>query len=140
MIFELHREKETKSVNPKDDFNLQESLTHGYFFFNGNKMATLELPWRDNKRSVSCIPSGQYELVYNGLYHRLPSWHIKNVPDRSEILIHVGNTYLDTRGCILLAELRNGSRIERSSQALNKFLSYLISINQLDQIHFIKIA
>lgn len=64
---------------------------------------TLEEPWRENQRSVSCIPAGTYKM-----FKRLsPSrgvfvWELKDVPGRSNIQIHVGNKLEDTEGCILV--------------------------------------
>ena len=69
----------------------------------------LELPWLDNKANVSCIPDGDYDVVYmarsaSGKYRDV--YHVKGVSGRSGILIHKGNTEADTLGCIL-----PGSRI-----------------------------
>ena len=66
------------------------------------KFVTLELPWKDNRRSVSRIPSGEYEAIAtprasNGRYAIL----LMNVVDRSEIMLHIGNYTRDIRGCIL---------------------------------------
>lgn len=63
---------------------------------------TLENPWLNNKRSISCIPTGVYKTVpfsgtkYNSVYQLL------NVPSRSYILIHSGNFERNTSGCLLL--------------------------------------
>lgn len=61
---------------------------------------TLELPWKDNKRRVSCIPVG----TYNAVKHRSPKFGnsvwIKDVPNRSEILIHPANYVRQLLGCI----------------------------------------
>src|SRR5690554_544433 len=61
----------------------------------------LELPWKNNARRISCIPTGRYEAIK----HRSPrfgqSFWLLNVPNRSEILIHSGNFHTDTLGCIL---------------------------------------
>jgi hypothetical protein len=82
---------------------------------------TGELPWRDNRRKVSCIPEGDYEVkpvkspkfgVIYGLF---------GVPGRSHILLHNGNFCGDVakgyvshvEGCII-----TGSRIGR---LVNKF-------------------
>ena len=65
------------------------------------KCKTLELPWRDNKRSVSCIPAGGYEAVKYFSPSRGDCFLVKKVPGRSAILIHSGNYNRDTRGCIL---------------------------------------
>lgn len=80
---------------------------------------TLELPWKDNERSVSCIPEGTYRITKEkpipkddpntdvdesgGKIYR-PYWHfrIHGVKDRAGILIHIGNDPADSRGCILV--------------------------------------
>lgn len=71
---------------------------------------TLELPWKNNKRNVSCIPEETYqaEIRFSNKYGR--HIHIKDVEGRSLILIHWGN-YAgsvnpktgtpDIRGCVL---------------------------------------
>lgn len=71
----------------------------------GSKICyTLELPQKDNKKGESCIPEGTYN------FHKMFSQHLgwvyrlDNVPDRSLIDIHAGNTVLDIRGCILVGE------------------------------------
>jgi hypothetical protein len=74
---------------------------------------TIELPWRNNERKVSCIPTGNYRTIR----HRSPSYGecfwVQDVPGRSEILIHHGNYAAsinpktgtpDTKGCILPGE------------------------------------
>lgn len=62
---------------------------------------TLELPWQNNARNVSCIPEGRYDVIIREVPHRGRHFHVLNVPDRSLILIHVGNYYTDIQGCIL---------------------------------------
>jgi len=90
------------------DFQDSEA-TLGRLFFNDSPVCyTLEHPWRDNQVKISCIPLGAYQGQV------LPSPHFKrdlpellNVPGRSQILMHVGNTTKDTLGCILLGLSRN---------------------------------
>ena len=62
---------------------------------------TLELPWRENKRNESCIPLGVYPLEKRTSYRYKEHLHVTNVPDRALILIHPGNYFHNTRGCIL---------------------------------------
>lgn len=62
---------------------------------------TLELPDRDNKRNVSRIPEGVYKAEKHVSPKFGPCIWIKDVPGRSEILLHKGNFNKDTRGCIL---------------------------------------
>ena len=63
---------------------------------------SLELPNKDNKRRLSCIPEG----IYNAVKHNSPKFGscfwIKDVPNRSEILIHKGNYHTDILGCIII--------------------------------------
>jgi len=76
-------------------------------------LRSLELPWHDNERNVSCIEPGCYECYwrYSKKYKRY-LYGLKNVPGRSGILIHRGNVAGDkslgfrtnSAGCILLGE------------------------------------
>lgn len=61
---------------------------------------TVELPWKDNQRNISCIPPGKYpgELRTSEKYGK--HVHIKEVPNRSYILIHPANFVSQLRGCI----------------------------------------
>lgn len=62
---------------------------------------TIELPWKDNERSTSCIPEGRYELQKR--YSPRFQWHllVKGVPGRSVILFHPANDALkELKGCI----------------------------------------
>lgn len=65
---------------------------------------TLERPWLDNKKGVSCIPARSY------LCQRIVSpkfgetFQVVNVPDRDEILFHKGNINEDSHGCIIIGE------------------------------------
>ena len=62
---------------------------------------TIELPWRNNERQISCIPEGRYKIRrrYTGKF----GWHcvVENVPNRDGILIHAFNVaWRESRGCI----------------------------------------
>ena len=62
---------------------------------------TIELPWKKNRRGISCIPAGKYELKKR--FSKKFGWHllITNVPQRSYILFHPANDALqELRGCI----------------------------------------
>lgn len=63
---------------------------------------TLELPWKDNKRSVSCIPEGDYIMVKEATspLHPYPHFRILNVHGRTGILVHIANYVSDLKGCI----------------------------------------
>ena len=89
----------------RDTFTNESTI--GELFLNGERLCdTLENPWKDNERNVSCIPEGIYpvrlrlprESATRDYIHLL----VKDVKDRDYILIHIGNTAKDTSGCILV--------------------------------------
>lgn len=61
---------------------------------------TLEIPWRDNQRSISCIPEGLYEVRPDeeGRWTGYPE--LQDVPNRTEIIIHPANHVHELEGCI----------------------------------------
>lgn len=82
--------------------NPYEKGTNGALFFQGIFVCfTIELPWKENARNISCIPDGRYELKLwytNRFKHHLL---VKDVPGRSGILIHPANDALkELEGCI----------------------------------------
>lgn len=77
--------------------------TFGRFVMPGFACYSVERPWKDNTPYVSCIPCGAY-AVRKAMYNRggYYTFEVMNVPDRSAILIHKGNTMNDVQGCIAL--------------------------------------
>lgn len=75
---------------------------------------TLELPWRDNQRRLSSIPAGAYHAADHVSPRFGRTYWIREVPGRSEILIHAGNLAgdkskgyrSDSDGCILVGSRR----------------------------------
>jgi hypothetical protein len=62
---------------------------------------TIELPWKNNKRSISCIPAGRYRLVKREHPKHGSQLLLANVPNREGILIHPANFALrELQGCI----------------------------------------
>ena len=52
----------------------------------------LELPWRFNAREISCIPAGEYQMVYSMSPRlRIRTYEVIDVPNRAGIRIHSGN-------------------------------------------------
>ena len=84
--------------------------TRGILFADSFSCHTIELPWRDNTRIISCIPAGEYKVKLRKSPKYGQVYHVKEVPDRSYILIHSGNFAGDKHkgfrtnvaGCILL--------------------------------------
>lgn len=98
---------------------------------------TAELPWKENKRNISCIPAGIYQCKLRLSPRFGLVYIVQNVPDRSFILIHSGNWSGDksigyrshTSGCILLGKffgtLGDQAAVLVSRHTLNKFIRYM---------------
>lgn len=72
-----------------------------------NPIFTLENPKRASKED-SCIPCGFYTCVPHNSAKYPGTYEVISVPNRTGILIHWGNTEVDTNGCILVGlELGN---------------------------------
>lgn len=61
---------------------------------------TLELTWRDNKRNVSCVPRGDYDVEARFSEKHGEHLILKEVEGRDYILIHPANYNYQLRGCI----------------------------------------
>lgn len=78
---------------------------------------SLELPWRDNRHNLSCIPPGVYTAkLINGASVGRPAfgmvYELQSVPGRTGILLHRANWagdvekgyHSDLEGCITIGE------------------------------------
>lgn len=76
--------------------------TNGEIYHDGRPVIkTIELPWRCNLKSVSCIPEGSYLLRIRVTEKRGKHLEVLNVRNRSNILFHPGNeVFRDLQGCI----------------------------------------
>jgi hypothetical protein len=76
--------------------------TQGIIEWNGTIVCyTIELPWLQNQRQISCIPEGEYVLQKR--FSPKFKWHLhlKNVQGRNLILIHPANdAKTELLGCI----------------------------------------
>jgi hypothetical protein len=87
---------------------------------------TLELPWKENHRGISCIPEGAYTVVVDWSNSK-KSWlpHVLDVPDRDGIRIHVGNYPSDIQGCILVGEGKTVDMVTNSRKVLGPLFEKL---------------
>jgi len=65
---------------------------------------TLEDQWKNNQKNISCIPHGYYTCrrVISPRFGE--TFEVLEVPGRTHILFHSGNTHEHTQGCILVGE------------------------------------
>jgi hypothetical protein len=86
---------------------------------------TIELPWLDNAKRVSCIPEGEYFLRKR--YSKKFRWHIEvaDVENRSFILFHpANNAQKELNGCIAPVTKLSGAGLGlESRQAFIKLKS-----------------
>lgn len=64
------------------------------------EVRTLELPWHNNENKISCIPTGNYDVLKRTSAKYGNHFHIVNVPGRDYILIHSANYVRQLLGCI----------------------------------------
>jgi len=110
-----------------------ENSTIGELFVNGERFCdTLENPWLDNQRNISCIPEGKYkvrlrlprESATRDYIHLL----VQDVPNRDYILFHIGNTAKDTRGCILVGQGSEQDVVYNSALAMDLVIKEILNL------------
>jgi hypothetical protein len=111
--------------------------TEGILATDGFFCNTLELPWRNNAKGLSCIPSGEYIVKIRQSPRYGQIYWVTNVPNRSWILIHSGNYAGDktkgfkthVAGCILLGKkhgiLGNQRAILTSRITVRRFMKFM---------------
>ena len=115
----------------RDTFTDKSTL--GELFINGERMCdTLENPWMDNQRNISCIPEGEYkvrlrlprESATRDYLHLL----IQDVPNRDWILIHRGNFPSQTQGCLLVGLGSEQDVVHNSVLAMDLLIKEVIHL------------
>ena len=113
-----------------------DSATYGQLFDDENRLicVTLELPWKDNAKGVSCIPAGTYPAHrYLSPKRGYTVFELADVPDRTHIEIHIGNTAADTEGCILVGSkfgfVGDKHGITESGAAFKRFMASLAGVD-----------
>jgi hypothetical protein len=110
-----------------------EESTIGELFLNGERMCdTLENPYINNERNISCIPEGEYkvrlrlarESASRDYLHLL----VQDVPNRDWILFHRGNSAKDTSGCILVGFASKQDYVKNSTLAMDLLMKEIINL------------
>ena len=103
-----------------------EEGTNGALFNSGKFLChTIELPWNNNKRNISCIPEGVYEVEPRFSKRFKHHLILKEVKGRSFILFHPANDALkELQGCIAPVTYLGGiGKGIYSKKAMQKLLS-----------------
>ena len=115
----------------RDTFSDQSTI--GELFLNGERMCdTLENPWLDNQKNISCIPAGIYDVrlrlaresATRDYLHLL----IQDVPNRDWILFHRGNFPKDTSGCILVGLGSQQNAVNNSVLAMDLLIKEIVNL------------
>lgn len=120
-MIELHR------------FVLTKAITLGRFTYENETFYTVERPWLDNRTNVSCIPAGGYAMARVDSPKFGPgTWKVLDVPKRTDILFHVGNTVDDVVGClgVGLTVYPDLKGVGSSRNGLNRFLELTSGIER----------
>jgi hypothetical protein len=95
---------------------------------------TIECPWKNNETNISCIPVGTYALDPNARYNKgnYDCCEILDVENRSHILIHIGNTQKDIKGCIAVGSKLGwvylNWAVENSRNTFNQLMARAIDL------------
>ena len=111
--------------------------TQGILEWNGTLVCyTIELPWLDNKKRISCVPEGEYILQKR--FSPKFKWHLHlmNVPGRDLILIHPANdAKTELLGCIAPVTKYTGiGKGIYSRKALEKLKALVYAALERDEV------
>lgn len=107
------------------------------------KCYTMELPWKNNREGVSCIPVGNYLMRWtvsprftraaqlkNPAAPNVCTYEVIDVPKRTGIRMHAANMAIQLKGCIApglqLADINKDGTLDVTS-----------SVEALDRLHSI---
>ena len=109
-------------------FEFTENSIIGKLYIDGQfECYTLENPYLDNKNNISSIPTGFYQWrvrdgALEGSKYDYKHIHVMDVPNRSWILVHIGNYPGDTLGCILPGTSYDRDAVWNSKIAFDKLM------------------
>ncbi|WKK84071.1 DUF5675 family protein [Marivirga arenosa] len=128
------------------DFELKRTYkpsgTNGALWYDGSLIChTIELPWKENQRNISCIPEGRYLLEKRITHERGFHLMLKNVPGRSWILIHPANDAMkELQGCIgSVMKLSGTGKGIHSRKAMHKLLEAFEEVQKENELVYLTI-
>jgi hypothetical protein len=131
---DIKKSTEGKGVNLliiRETFS--EVSTIGKLFLDGEFLCdTLENPYLNNQRNISCIPEGQYKVRLRTARESATKEYlhllVQDVPERSLVLFHTGNTAKDTRGCILVGIGTEQDLVKNSRLAMELLMKEILNL------------
>jgi hypothetical protein len=98
---------------------------------------TLELPWKNNEKKISCVPEGVY-ICKRQTSSKNHEWGeafvLQGTLPRTDIQIHAANWPHEIKGCIGLGLYfyDDGTGVGQSCRAINKFMNLLYSEEEFE--------
>lgn len=128
--------KDSPLVNIKRTYF--EDATVGFLWVDGYEnpvWSTIELPWKDNQRNISCIPEGTYivkpfRTERSSYYPNI--WQVCDVIGRDDIQIHVANVCSELKGCIAMG-LSSGYMFEQDKN-VKAVTSSAMAMNEMKNV------
>lgn len=132
--------------------------TPGALYYNGVElMKTIELPYINNEKNVSCVPVGAYGISpyisakYPGKYKsdKMPYVYalnninvgvkISGISQRTHILIHVLNFIEESQGCIGVGTHYHSTRwgVSNSRKAFEDLFSIVRDCSKINKLYII---
>ena len=113
------------------------SGTNGQLLLNGVLVCyTIELPWKENRRQISCIPEGRYEIQKRFTPRFGEHFILRDVPQRDYILLHAANDAIkEIKGCIApVSKLTGVGKGVRSRMALHKLVELVYPVIEKSRV------
>lgn len=129
-----------KRIFKGDDYTIGNMYINGGYFCNTLEDKVRNIPKEVKVFGKTAIPAGKYEIDMNSISpkFRNRSWakkykgivpRLKNVPYFSGVLIHPGNTAVDSDGCILVGENSIKGKVLNSQKYWFILMDKLIKAN-----------
>lgn len=129
-----------KRIFKGDDYTIGNMYINGGYFCNTLEDKVRNIPKEVKVFGKTAIPAGKYEIDMNSISPKFQnrSWakkykgivpRLKNVPYFSGVLIHPGNTAVDTDGCILVGENNIKGKVLNSQKYWFILMDKLIKAN-----------
>jgi hypothetical protein len=131
MLLRKNQEGKVNLVLEREIFTDQSII--GRLYLNEEYVCdTLENPYINNERNISCIPEGKYnvrlrtprESATRDYLHLI----VQEVPDRSFILFHRGNKPEHTQGCILVGFNNEQDFVSKSKYAMDFLMRRILNL------------
>lgn len=131
MLLRKNQEGKVNLVLEREIFTDQSII--GRLYLNEEYVCdTLENPYINNERNISCIPTGSYEVnlrtpresATRDYLHLI----VQEVPDRSFILFHRGNKPEHTQGCILVGFNNEQDFVSKSKYAMDFLMRRILNL------------